>query len=157
MKSPTLQILLPRKNKLPHKNALTRLRPSKVHRGGVGVFAICNIKQNSPIFGDDDDNMVWVNRKNITRLAKPLRELYDDFAVIKNKGTKYGCPRNFNLLTLSWYLNESKNPNVRCDKDYKFFALRDIKAGEELTVDYSAYSESPKANRYKVKTNTPAA
>jgi hypothetical protein len=81
MKSPTLQILLPRKNKLPHKNALTRLRPSKVHRGGVGVFAICNIKQNSPIFGDDDDN----------------------------------------------------------------------------TVDYSAYSESPKANRYKVKTNTPAA
>jgi hypothetical protein len=143
---------MPRKNNLPHKNVLTRLRPSKVHRGGVGVFAICDIKKNSPIFGDDDDDMVWVYKKNLAGLVKPLRELYDDFAVIKNNGKKYGCPRNFNLLTLSWYLNESKNPNVQCDNNYRFFASRDIKAGEELTVNYSTYSEPQ-----KVKADTPAA
>jgi hypothetical protein len=134
---------MPGKSNLPHKNVLTRLKPSKVHRGGVGVFAICDIKKGSPIFGDDDDEIIWVNKKSLTSLAKPLRKLYDDFAVIKDGGKKYGCPRNFNLLTLSWYLNESKDPNVECDKNYRFFALRDIKAGEELTVNYATYSESP--------------
>ena len=50
-----------------------------------------------------------------------------------------GCPSNFNRLTMSWYLNESKNPNVRCDKSYNFWTLRNVKAGEELTVDYLSY------------------
>jgi SET domain-containing protein len=33
---------------------------------------------------------------------------------------------------------------VGCDKkDYAFYALRNIKAGEELTLDYSKFSELP--------------
>jgi SET domain-containing protein len=84
-----------------------------------------------------------VNKKSLASLAKPLRKLYDDFAVIKDDGKKYGCPRNFNLLTLAWYLSESKDPNVECGKNNRFFALRDIKAGEELTVNHATYSESP--------------
>ena len=42
-------------------------------------------------------------------------------------------------------LNEPKrgqHPNVGCDvESYDFFALKDIEAGEELTVDYSKYRE----------------
>jgi SET domain-containing protein len=49
------------------------------------------------------------------------------------------------MLTVGWYLNQSKeNPNVLCTDDYDFIALRDIKKGEELAVDYSTYSEHPK-------------
>jgi len=50
-------------------------------------------------------------------------------------------------LTASWFINEPKRgkwriqPNVRCDKDYNFYALVDIEAGDELTVDYSKYSD----------------
>ncbi len=54
----------------------------------------------------------------------------------------YGCPKNFNQLTPSWYLNHSDHPNVAFDSNDEFFALRDIRANEELTVDYSTYSES---------------
>jgi hypothetical protein len=72
-----------------------------------------------------------------------LKRLYHDFCVFKNG--KLGCPKNFNMLTVGWYLNQSKeNPSVLCTDDYDFIALRDIKKGEELTVDYSIYSEHPK-------------
>ena len=72
-------------------------------------------------------------------------KLYDDFCIIK--GNKYGCPINFNSLTVGWYLNESKeNPNVRATNDYDFIAIRDIKKGEELTVDYSTFSDYPKTS-----------
>jgi hypothetical protein len=124
---------------LPHDGVYTRLRPSR--RGGVGVFAIRNIRKGTDIFGDDDDEIVWVERSRLRRLPREVRRLYEDFCIITDKGRKYGCPTNFNRLTLSWYLNSSTNPNVVCDKDYKFSAKRNIRAGEELTVDYSTYNE----------------
>jgi len=74
-------------------------------------------------------------------LPKEIRRLYDDFCIIKDRGEMYGCPENFNLMTVAWYLNHSKNPNVGCDKDYIFSALKDIKKGEELTADYNTYNE----------------
>jgi hypothetical protein len=85
--------------------------------------------------------MVWIKEKGIARLAKEVKKLYTDFGVLKDG--RYGCPPSFNQLTPAWYLNDSKSvPNVRCDTTYDFFALRDIRAGEELTADYSAYSEN---------------
>jgi uncharacterized protein len=127
----------------PHDGVYTRLQCSKVH--GIGVFAIRDIPKGTNIFSNDDSEMVWVDEADIRNISSELKKLYDDFCVIKNG--KYGCPKNFNMLTVGWYLNKSKeNPNVRCTNDYDFIALRDIKKGEELTVDYSTYSESPKIN-----------
>ena len=72
-----------------------------------------------------------------------IRKLYLDFCPTIKKGGKtfFGCPENLNLMTVAWYLNDSKKPNVVCDKEYVFSALRNIKKGEELTVDYSTYTE----------------
>jgi hypothetical protein len=138
--------------RLPHLGVYTRLCPSRVHKGGVGVFAIRKIKKDAPLFIGDNDEMVWVERDELPGARTPVRKLYDDFAVIKtdeqgkkDRKTRYGCPVSFNQLTMSWYLNEppkSVRPNVRCDpSSYEFFALRDIEPGEELTVAYSTYSE----------------
>src|SRR5216684_6434319 len=93
--------------------------------------------------------MLWINGSDVPRAPTDIRKLYDDFCVIKDK--RYGCPKNFNRLTMSWYLNEpakGDRANVRCDEStYDFFALRDIKAGEELTVDYSTFSQEPAQSR----------
>jgi uncharacterized protein len=124
---------------LPHHGVYTRLRPSKIH--GVGVFAIKNIPKRTYVFADDDESIVWVEKKRIKHLPKAVRDLYDDFCIIK--GNKYGCPKNFDSPTPAWYLNHSSNPSVTADKRVKFYALRDIKKGEELTVDYRTYSEMP--------------
>ena len=129
--------------KLPHLGVYTRLRPSKIRKGGVGVFAIRNIKKGTNIFPDDTARLVWIHRNQLRGVPKELRQLYEDFPAIKDKGSLYGCPKSFNLLTVPWYINESKtNPNVVCDQStYNFFTKRNIKAGEELTVNYDTYNE----------------
>jgi hypothetical protein len=131
----------------PHDGVCTRLRPSGVHKGGVGVFAIRKIKKGSLLFEGDNDEMLWVEESHVPKQPKEIRRLYEDFPVIKRG--HYGCPPTFNRLTVAWYLNEPKKderPNVGCTDCYDFFALRDIRPGEELTVDYSKYSESPSAS-----------
>jgi hypothetical protein len=124
----------------PHKNVYACLAPSKIHEGGVGVFAIKPIPRGKELFRDDNDEMHWIEEKSVPKKPSAVRRLYD-FAAIR-KG-RYGCPPTFNRLTLSWYLNHSKNPNVTCTKDFDFLASRPIKAGEELTVDYSTYNDPP--------------
>jgi hypothetical protein len=125
--------------RLPHDHVYTRLTPSNLH--GVGVLAIIDIPKGTYVFTEDDESIVWVHKKSTEGIPRTLRELYDDFCIIK--GDKYGCPRNFDALTISWYLNCSREPNVAADKEYRFYTVQDIKAGEELTVDYDTYSDAP--------------
>ena len=129
----------------PHHGVYARIRPSR--RGGVGVFAIRHIEKGTHLFYGDNDKIVWVDRDTLRGLPREIRRLYEDFCIIKDGGQVYGCPANFNRLTVAWYLNSSRNPNVLCDQHYRFFAKRDIKTGEELTVDYSTYSELPRSGR----------
>jgi hypothetical protein len=112
----------------------------------VGVFAIRKIPKGISIFPNDADEIRWVSKRDVGRLPREIQRLYDDFAIIKGGGKKYGCPKSFNRLTPAWFLNDArrgKKPNVGCREDYTFYALRNIRPGEELTVDYRAYSELP--------------
>jgi len=123
--------------KLPHEGVMARLGRSPKH--GVGVFAIRSVRRGTKIFSGDIDEMIWIKKEELGRLPRKVRQLYEDFAVLKDE--RYGCPVSFNRLTPSWYSNHSKDPNVFCDENYDFVALRNIKPGEELTVDYSTYGE----------------
>lgn len=125
------------KKQLPHCGVRVRLGVSKIH--GIGVIAIKDIKKGTRIFPSDDEDLVWIEKKKMARLPKEIKKLYQDFCVFK--GNMCGCPRNFNGITVAWYLNNSKQPNVVCDENYDFFAGRNIKKGEELTVDYDSYSD----------------
>ena len=123
---------------LPHQDVYTRLQPSEIH--GVGVFAILPIAMGTYLFEPDDDQLVSVSEENLAGLEEPLRRLYRDFCP-KENGT-YQCPSSLNRLTPAWFLNHSDRPNVAADKELKFFALRDISCGEELTSDYSTYTDT---------------
>ena len=75
---------------------------------------------------------------------------YADSAVLNDD--RYGCSSSFNRLTPAWYLNDSRtNLNVRSDENYAFFAIRDINRGEELTVDYSQFSDENPASITRTK------
>ena len=123
---------------LPHNQVFARLEPSPI--SGVGVFAIIDIPKDTYIFEPDNEALASVRKSETDNLAPALRRLYEDFCVLK--GDMYQCPSNFNNLTPSWYLNASAQPNVAADSSLKFYALRDIQAGEELTADYSSYSDN---------------
>lgn len=127
-----------RKRLRPHNGVYIRLGVSKIH--GIGVFAIRAIKKGMNVFRHDNAQMVWVRERELKRLPGAIKKLYKDFGVLKNG--RYGCPRSFNRLTPAWYVNNSSSPNLRCDTNYDFISLRDIRRGEELTIDYSTYSEA---------------
>lgn len=124
--------------KQPHDGVYTRLKPSPIH--GVGVFAIRDIPKDTYVFEPDEDELVSVQADETKALPLDVRRLYEDFCVLK--GNTYQCPSSFNKLTPAWYLNTSKSPNVAADSSLKFYAIRDIQAGEELTADYDTYSDN---------------
>jgi hypothetical protein len=129
---------------LPHNDVKTRLAPSKIDVGGVGVFAITQIKRGTKLFQGDLDELCWVNRDSLRGVQMEIRKLYNQFSVYNAKRRQFGCPTSFNRMTMSWYINSPKNgdkPNVTCDAKYDFYALRNIRPGEELTVDYSTYND----------------
>jgi len=133
----------------PDARVYVRLQTSDIH--GIGVFAIRDIPKGTGVFPDDKSEVVWLKAEelNLSGLPDGVRRLYEDFCcIIQNKGRLYGCPKNFNLMTVAWYLNHSKKPNVRCDRDCRFFASEDIPAGKELTVDYETYNDFGKKPDY---------
>jgi hypothetical protein len=128
----------PVKFRQPHEGVFVRLKPSKIRKGGVGVFAIRPIPKGTNVFKGEIEKLVWTDANDLPKLSA-LKKLYYDFGVLR--GIRYATPVNFNSMGPGWYLNSSKKPNVRCDENLDFFALRDIKVGEELTADYDAYSD----------------
>jgi uncharacterized protein len=138
MNSVKSKLISPKKRLiLPDKGVYTRIGCSKIH--GVGVFAIRKIKKGANIFWGDDSEINWIDKKLINKKPRAIKKLYEDFCIVQYG--RYGCPRNFNLLTVAWYMNHSEKPNVIADKHYRFWAKKDIKKGEELTVNYFSFSE----------------
>jgi SET domain-containing protein len=131
------------RNNLPHNNVYVRLQRSSI--SGIGVFAIIDIPKDTYVFEGDKSEMCWYSEEELklSSLPQSIQDLYNDFCVIKTEENQklYGCPDSFNNMPISWYLNNSDNPNMVCNKDYDFYTIRDVKAGEELTSKYDTYSE----------------
>lgn len=126
---------------LPHEGVWCRLGVSGIH--GVGVFAAQPIPAGTSVFANDDGAIVWIEAAELDMLppTSPVRPLYHDFAI--HRGTQLGCPANFNLLTVGWYVNEplpGAAPNLVVAADYAMVTARPIEEGEELTVDYRTFS-----------------
>ena len=125
---------------LPHHRVYVRLGRSEIH--GIGVFACEAIEAGTNIFAMDQRPISWVPA---TLLEDPSlkdfqRSFYQDFAI--RRGQQLGCPANFNLLTVGWYVNEPRageEPNLTTNARFDLIALRNIAPGEELTIRYSSF------------------
>jgi len=130
------------RNRPPHDRVYARLGVSPI--SGVGVFAIRDIPAGTDLFPNDSRGVRWIDSVEIEAIAEPaIRQLYEDFAV--RRGEKLGCPENFNIMTVGWYLNEApagERPNVDVENNLRFTAARDIVTGEELTIRYASFSDA---------------
>jgi hypothetical protein len=125
---------------MPHDEVFVRLGVSKIH--GVGVFAHRPIKAGTNVFANDRREITWVQRAAAqeTELSEFQRSLYNDFAI--RRGDQLGCPSNFNLMSVGWYVNEpadGQQANLTSTSEFDLVAVRDIEIGEELTLSYSSF------------------
>lgn len=123
----------------PHDGVFARIGPSRLH--GVGVVAIREIPKGARIFRGESERVVWVSREAVRRLPRAIRALYEDFGMVD--GRWLGVPPNLNRLSVGWYVNHAKMPNVAAGDDGRFRALRRIRVGEELTADYRTFVDEP--------------
>lgn len=142
--------------KTPHEGVVSRLGISKIIGAGIGVFAILDIPEGMPLFGEDDARLELIDPASLKGLDPEIQLLYDDFCIISKKGRQYLAPHNFNSMTIAWYLNHSNSPNVVAGLDSRFFAKRRIARGEELTIDYRSYNEWDEEPKYLNKDRSEA-
>jgi len=120
------------------KSTYCRLRPSAVE--GVGVFAIRDIPADIDLFQTGSLNWIKFQMDELKDLDEEILKLVDDFCVIEADHSVYIPERGFNGMDISFFINNSKTPNLKTiDGGETFVTLRDIKKGEELTAAYSTY------------------
>ena len=103
---------------------------------GKGAFAKKDIKKKTII---DIANVILISNKDYKKIEKTV--LFDYIYVWKDPEQKAEF-ENAITLSISQFINHSYEPNIRYLYDYKekaieFSAIRDIKEGEELTVNYN--------------------
>lgn len=108
---------------------------------GVGVFAAHDISKDThlALFGPEDT----MELRSLERNANDVPTIFQDYCM--NRGDKLICPKDFSAMPVGWYLNHSSNANAINDDDYKWYAARDIKEGEEITIDYNSLNEPEEA------------
>lgn len=103
----------------------TKLR--EFPKKGIGLVADENIKKEQAIWTFNPLVDIKIMNKNIPR---EMREFYDKYA-IRRKNYFYLNSDN------ARFINHSKKPNIKSlGKEKDNIALRDIKRGEEITIDY---------------------
>lgn len=118
-------------------NTWVMLRPSPVE--GIGVFAIRDIPKGCrDMFGKPDAAEDWmtISKKEIRALPAHARFIVGNYCLYDEQN--YYIPAHgFKKMDVSLFLNHADEPNIVSVSDGDYFeAIRDIKAGEELLVDY---------------------
>jgi hypothetical protein len=126
------------------ENIYCRLRPSSV--SGVGIFAIRDIPKGvNPLknflkcrYVEVDPKLVFENEK----IDPAVKKLVNDMYVVA-EGKLNLWEGGLNALDIGFFINSSEHPNMVAESGAEsFVAMRDIKKGEELFVDYGTYAEN---------------
>ena len=114
----------------------------KSERQGFGFFAIEDIEK---------DEIVAIRSGHIVELEEAIRldKEVGDFS-LQISADHFLCPKaNEELDKIALYINHSCDPNVGMDGQINYVAMRDIKAGEELCLDYAVAMNT----EYELKCN----
>ncbi len=117
------------------------IQPSPLH--GIGVFAIRDIpKGTRDLFSQGIGEWIQLTIAEVEALPKHSRDLVENHCLF-DEDFYYVPDYGFKLVDLVIYLNHSDTPNMISVNDGEFFeAICDIKAGEELLVDYGTIVDS---------------
>jgi SET domain-containing protein len=112
---------------------IVKLAPSKINGAGVGVFAITDIEKEDIVFTTNTNQFIqWVEVNNMDEgIISYIKQMCNH----NDHGFWIDCP--INKINPSYYVNHSEEPNLYHDLNTDtYFAIRNIKIGEELTCKY---------------------
>jgi hypothetical protein len=118
------------------------LKPSSL--GGIGVFATHDFQTGT---------LLLTTSFGLKLLKiKDIPDAFVQYCVHLND-EECLCPEHFDRMEIGWYINHSSAPNIaRYCSEYNseeinsfkarpFFAIQDIKAGDEILIDYNYLNE----------------
>jgi len=108
-------------------NFINRLVVKDTKKYGKGVFTLTDIKKGTIIYKLDGEKLSLA--AVLSRLISGKESIDDIFQIGKRS--------YIDLDEFSRTFNHSCNPNTGVRKAGEMFSLRNIKAGEEITYDYS--------------------
>ena len=122
-----------------NKNIKTKIGVSSID--GVGVFAIRDIVQGEELFTtwQYDTGVYVIPNDRLSEVSKEVLELLDMYFINHEKEFKaFRLFKGLNLISHNISYCNSAYPNPENQNiDTKGFALRDIKAGEEILEWYT--------------------
>jgi len=106
------------------------LKPSPL--GGIGVFLTHDYPAGMQIFSG-----------KFSPRKMPIKMIPSEFLkyCIFLNDEECLCPERFDRMEIGWYLNHSDKPNIAKKPESYVVTLRDIKAGEEILMDYNQLNE----------------
>jgi SET domain-containing protein len=114
----------------------TYVAPSRIE--GVGVFAAEDIEEGALIWELAPGLDRLIRKDELAGLPAPLQQFAERYA--------YPYPHDPDVLIVELdngrFMNHSTRPNTRFDDPDAGYALRAIKAGEELTCNYAEFDPS---------------
>lgn len=123
------------------KHTYVMIQPSGIH--GIGVFAVCDIPKGCrDMFSTGIGEWIAIPKKEVSSLPEHSITLIENYCLYDDEN--YFVPDyGFKVMDLVNFLNHSVNPNIISVNEGEYFeALTDIKAGEELLVDYGGLVDS---------------
>jgi SET domain-containing protein len=113
------------------------IRPSPIE--GIGVFALRDIPKGCRnMFSKPNDEEKWItiSKAEVDNLPGHSKALIENYCLYDDEN--YFVPdHGFKKMDLVNFLNHSDSPNIISINEGDFFeAIRDIRAGEELLIDY---------------------
>ncbi len=118
-------------------NTYVMLRPSPIE--GIGIFAVQDITKGCrDMFSKPDVNENWItiSKSEVEKLPAHAQLMVGNYCLYNDD--HYFVPDyGFKKIDISLFLNHSDQPNITSINEGEYFeALRDIKHGEELVIDY---------------------
>ena len=116
------------------------LKPSPIE--GIGVFAIRDIPKGCrTIFSAEIGEWIKVSFEEVEKLPPHSRNLVETYCLYDDE--QYFVPDyGLKMMDMALYLNHSSRFNIASVNDGEHFeALHEIKAGEELLVNYGSIAD----------------
>jgi len=126
-----------------YSNTWVMIKPSLID--GIGVFALQDIPKGSRnMFSKvtEEENWIKVSKTEVAALPAHAKDLIENYCLYDAEN--YFVPDyGFKKMDLVNFLNHSDFPNIISINEGEFFeAIKDIKKGEELFINYGDIVES---------------